>query len=284
MFPDDKRSHEILRVLLPVFSAFKMSTNYGFEGWMGLDPDSAKGNMKWQGYEPKKFEDADVDIKITHCGICGYVLYLLRDESMTLMRLTRRSSDLHTLRAGWNPNTDFPVLVGHEIVGTAVRVGPKAEGGIKVGDRVGVGPQAASCLRLDCDECSNNLEEYCPNQCTHTHGDKYPDGTKSYGGFADYWRGHSHFAIKIPDTIAPEAAAPMLCGGITMYMPLVRNKVGPNKVSSQPLDHNISLTKYRGLVLLVSAAWVILGSFGLEQWDVLRSSLSPALLSRKPML
>jgi D-arabinose 1-dehydrogenase-like Zn-dependent alcohol dehydrogenase len=58
-----------------------MSTDYKFEGWVGLDASSADGNMQWQEFEPKPWEETDVDIKITHCGICG--------------------SDLHTLRSGW---------------------------------------------------------------------------------------------------------------------------------------------------------------------------------------
>lgn len=58
-----------------------MSTDYTFEGWMGEDPSAAEGNMVWKEYEPKPWEETDVDIKITHSGICG--------------------SDIHTLRAGW---------------------------------------------------------------------------------------------------------------------------------------------------------------------------------------
>lgn len=87
-----------------------MSTNYKFEGWMGLDSSAAEGNMKWQSYEPKTWDETDVDIKVTHAGICG--------------------SDLHTLRSGWMP-TNYPCCVGHEIVGHAVKVGNKVEGGIK---------------------------------------------------------------------------------------------------------------------------------------------------------
>jgi hypothetical protein len=59
----------------------KMSAPYKFQGWMGLDKDADKGKMVWQEYEPKTWTEDDVDIKITHCGICG--------------------SDLHTLRSGW---------------------------------------------------------------------------------------------------------------------------------------------------------------------------------------
>jgi alcohol dehydrogenase (NADP+) len=61
--------------------AAKMSTDYKFQGWMGLDKDAAKGKMVWQEYEPKGWTEKDIDIKVTHCGICG--------------------SDIHTLRSGW---------------------------------------------------------------------------------------------------------------------------------------------------------------------------------------
>lgn len=60
-------------------------TDYKFEGWMGLDKSSVDGKMVWQEFTPKTWEETDVDIKISHCGICG--------------------SDLHTLRSGWvSPN------------------------------------------------------------------------------------------------------------------------------------------------------------------------------------
>ena len=57
------------------------STDYKFEGWLGFDPSAAEGKMKWAEFEPKPWEETDVDIKITHCGICG--------------------SDMHTLKSGW---------------------------------------------------------------------------------------------------------------------------------------------------------------------------------------
>jgi alcohol dehydrogenase (NADP+) len=91
-----------------------MSSNYRFQGWLGLDKNSANGNMVWKAFDPKPFEESDVDIKITHCGICG--------------------SDIHTLRSGWGQSL-YPVCVGHEIVGIAMRVGSQVEGGINVGDR-----------------------------------------------------------------------------------------------------------------------------------------------------
>lgn len=68
-----------------------------------------------------------------------------------------------------------------------MRVGSKVEKGIKVGDRVGVGAQNNSCLKPDCEECSNGDENYCTHG-TNTFADTYPDGSMSYGGYADYHR------------------------------------------------------------------------------------------------
>ncbi|KAF2274228.1 putative zinc-binding alcohol dehydrogenase [Westerdykella ornata] len=182
------------------------SQDYKFEGWLGLDSDSANGKMVWGEFEPKPWEETDIDIKVTHCGICG--------------------SDLHTLRSGWGP-TLYPCCVGHEIVGIAVRVGSKAEGGIQVGDRVGVGAQSGSCGA--CDECKNGNEQYCVKGMIGTYNGKYPNGGKSYGGYATYNRAPSRFVIKIPDEIPSHLAAPMLCAGATTYVPLKNNGCGPGK-------------------------------------------------------
>ncbi|QGI58027.1 hypothetical protein CEK27_000152 [Fusarium fujikuroi] len=186
-----------------------MSTDYEFKGWLGRDPSSVQGKMEWDTFEPKKWEENDVDIKITHCGICG--------------------SDLHILRSGWG-ETPFQAAccVGHEIVGKAVRVGSNVTN-IKVGDRVGVGAQARSCLRDDCSECSAGRLNYCPKMVS-TYGSIYPDDIgKSYGGYADYNRTDSRFVVKIPESLPSEYAAPMLCGGVTVYAPLRNNGCGPGK-------------------------------------------------------
>ncbi|OQE16117.1 hypothetical protein PENSTE_c025G03433 [Penicillium steckii] len=184
-------------------------TDYKFEGWMGLDSSAAEGNMKWQEFEPKPWEENDVDIQVTHCGICG--------------------SDMHTLRSGWGP-TNYPCCVGHEIVGKAVRVGSKATGDIKIGDRVGVGAQSGSCQNYDgnCEACANHLEQHC-NRMTGTYNGTYLNGGKSYGGYSLYNRSPSHFVVKIPDAIPSAEAAPMLCGGITTYSPLRQHGCGPGK-------------------------------------------------------
>jgi len=185
-----------------------MAAEPKFEGWLGKGPESAKGKMEWGAFpNPKKWTEDDVDIQITHCGICG--------------------SDLHTLSSGWGP-TPYPCCVGHEIVGKATRVGKNVKKNIKVGDRVGVGAQNASCLRPDCEECQNGLENHC-QRMVGTFASPFPDGTMSYGGYADYHRAHHHMVMKIPDQIPSDEAAPMLCGGITLYSPLKNNGCGPGK-------------------------------------------------------
>ncbi|KAL1651434.1 hypothetical protein SLS58_000774 [Diplodia intermedia] len=183
-----------------------MSTDYKFEGWCGLSPEAVEGKMVWQQYEPKPFTDDDVDIKIQACGICG--------------------SDIHTLRSGWGA-TPYPCVVGHEIIGRAVRVGKNVTH-VKEGDRVGVGAQASSCLKPDCAACADGEENHCSSM-VGTYAAKYPDGSKSYGGYADYNRTPGHFVLKIPDSISTKDAAPMMCAGITLYSPLKREGCGPGK-------------------------------------------------------
>jgi cinnamyl-alcohol dehydrogenase len=87
----------------------------------------------------------------------------------------------------------------------------------KVGDRVGVGCLVDSCY--SCQNCANNLENYCP-KFTLTDGSKYSDGTATHGGYSDSMVSDEHFVFRIPDELPLDAAAPLLCAGITVYSPL----------------------------------------------------------------
>lgn len=119
--------------------------------------------------------------------------------------------------------------MGHEIIGKAVRVGSNVKH-VKVGDRVGVGAQARSCLQKDCPDCSSHLENHCAVESVNTYGSVYPRNEgKSYGGYADHNRTNGHFVFKIPDGLSSADAAPMLCGGVTVYSPLKANGCGPGK-------------------------------------------------------
>jgi len=214
---------------------------------MGLDPKSVEGNLKFQQYEPKTWEETDVDIKITHCGICGSDLHTLRSgwgptlypvslyivssyhasaNAELLPLVCCRPRDRRDSRQGWYQSRtrhqvshhSFPHPYPSNVILTTLRVG----------DRVGVGAQSSSCLKPDCEECSAGLENHC-TRMVGTYNGKYPDGSKSYGGYADYCRAPSHFVFKIPDGIPSEEAAPMLCGGITVFSPLHKNGAGPGK-------------------------------------------------------
>ncbi|EFX02241.1 Zinc-binding transcription factor [Grosmannia clavigera kw1407] len=156
-------------------------------------------------FQPKPFGDYDVDIQIECCGVCG--------------------SDLHTINGGWGEQK-WPLAVGHEIVGKAIRVGPKVTL-IKEGQRVGVGAQSYSCL--DCRQCKNDNETYCRQQLD-TYGATWPDsGVVSQGGYSSHVRTHEHWVFPIPDALPSTAAGPMLCAGLTAFSPLVRNGCGPGK-------------------------------------------------------
>lgn len=202
-------------------------TSYKFEGWVGRDKKAADGHMEWGSFEPKKWEESDVDIQVTHCGVCATDLHTLRaDFGPTPYREFRQHSILREqLSSNCAPEA---CVVGHELVGKAVRVGTDVNN-IKVGDRVGVGPQARSCERADCYECSSNQSNYCP-RAVATYGAVYPDDIgKSYGGYSNYTRVHNSFVFKIPDGIASEDAASMFCAGVTMYVPLKKYGCGPAK-------------------------------------------------------
>jgi alcohol dehydrogenase (NADP+) len=179
-------------------------------------PETAEGFMvndlknwstfKKQEFNLKPFGDRDVDIAIEACGVCG--------------------SDVHTVTGGWGTELPLPICVGHEVIGRAVKVGPKCSTGVKVGDRVGVGAQVWA--DLTCGNCKANQENYCP-QKVDTYGARYPDGSLSYGGYASHIRAHEYFVFQIPEKLDTVIAAPMLCAGITVYSPLVRLHCGPGK-------------------------------------------------------
>lgn len=141
----------------------------------------------------------EVAIDITHCGVCH--------------------SDLHQVDNDWE-NTNYPCVPGHEIVGVVTEVGDGVTK-FKKGDRVGVGCMVNSCQ--ECEPCRNGDEQYCdgPKSATLTYnGTKKPDGTNSYGGYTDAIIVREEFVLRIPDGLSPEAAAPILCAGITTYQPM----------------------------------------------------------------
>ncbi|MFP2895429.1 NAD(P)-dependent alcohol dehydrogenase [Corallococcus sp. 4LFB] len=147
----------------------------------------------------------DVLIEIKFCGICH--------------------SDIHTVRGEWG-GTTYPLAPGHEIAGIVTQVGA----GVKkhaVGDRVGVGCMVDSCG--DCTSCRKGEEQHCLKGMVGTYGAIGRDGQLTQGGYSTHIVVTEDFVLKIPEGIALDAAAPLLCAGITTYSPLRRWGAGPGK-------------------------------------------------------
>ena len=146
----------------------------------------------------------DVDIEILYCGVCH--------------------SDLHTARSEWG-GTIYPCVPGHEIIGRVTAVGAEVTK-FKPGQTVGVGCMVDSCRQ--CTSCNEGLEQYCERGFTGTYNapDKILGGI-TYGGYSTRIVVDQDFVLRIPDTLDPAAAAPLLCAGITTYSPLRHWKVGP---------------------------------------------------------
>ncbi|RHN54890.1 putative cinnamyl-alcohol dehydrogenase [Medicago truncatula] len=139
--------------------------------------------------------EKDVAFKVLYCGICH--------------------SDLHMLKNEWGSSI-YPLVPGHEVSGEVTKVGSMVTK-FKVGDKVGVGCMVGSCH--SCQSCGDDLENYCSKMIL-TYGAKNIDGTITYGGYSDTMVAHEHFVIRIPDALPLDAAAPLLCAGITVYSPL----------------------------------------------------------------
>ncbi|WVZ09910.1 hypothetical protein V8G54_014440, partial [Vigna mungo] len=187
------RDGEVLEVLF-----IDMAVEYEVEhlrkayGWAARD---SSGLLSPFFFSRRKTGEKDVTFKVLYCGICH--------------------SDLHKLKNDWNDSI-YPLVPGREIVGEVMEVGSKVEK-FKIGDKVAVGCLVGSCS--SCQNCVNNLENYC-QQAIHTFGSKYVDGSITYGGFSDFMVADEHFLVNIPNGLPLDAAAPLLCAGITVYSPL----------------------------------------------------------------
>ena len=148
-------------------------------------------------------EDVLIDIKF--CGICH--------------------SDIHFARGDWGP-VPYPAVPGHEIVGIVSEVGSEVTK-YAPGDRVGVGCMVDSCR--ECHYCEHDLEQYCSKGMVGTYGgvDKY--GQQTMGGYSTSIVVPESFVVRVPDSLDLQAAAPLLCAGITTYSPLRHWQAGPGK-------------------------------------------------------
>jgi len=161
----------------------------------GLAAHAAGAELLPFRYDPGELGPAEVEIAITHCGVCH--------------------SDIHLISNDWGIS-QYPFIPGHEVIGKVSEAGSAVKS-LKAGDRVGLGWQANSCG--ECEWCTRGMENLCALSeptCVHRHG-----------GYADRIRANARFVIPIPEALESEHAAPLLCGGITVYNPLRLHGVNP---------------------------------------------------------
>jgi uncharacterized zinc-type alcohol dehydrogenase-like protein len=147
----------------------------------------------------------DVAIAIKFAGICH--------------------SDIHTVRGEWGDPT-YPVVPGHEIAGVVTEVGSEVTM-YAVGDRVGVGCFVDSCR--ECSSCLAGQEQYCKRGMIGTYNAVGRDGRPTQGGYSGAIVVDENYVLRIPDALPLDAAAPLLCAGITTYSPLRHWNAGPGK-------------------------------------------------------
>ncbi len=146
-------------------------------------------------YELPPLGNDQVDIKVHYCGICH--------------------SDISMVNNDWG-NAQFPLVPGHEIVGEVVAIGSNVQN-IKVGDQVGLGWFSESCMH--CNQCMSGDHNLCATKEETIVG--------RHGGFADYVRSHWSWATPLPKGIDMSKAGPLLCGGITVFNPILSTGVKP---------------------------------------------------------
>jgi len=162
----------------------------------GLAAHAAGAELLSFRYDPGELGMHEVEIGITHCGICH--------------------SDIHLISNDWGIS-QYPFIPGHEVIGTVTAIGSQVRS-LAVGQRAGLGWQSNSCG--ECEWCTQGLENLCPRSeatCVHRHG-----------GYANRVRANGRFVFGIPDSLPSEQAAPLLCGGITVFNPLRDHAINPS--------------------------------------------------------
>ena len=154
-----------------------------------------KGTLEPFEYDPGELQPHEVEIDVHYCGICHSDLSVLDDE--------------------WGM-TQFPVVPGHEVVGTIARAGAQVKH-LAIGQSVGLGWHAGYCNT--CSSCQSGDHNLCANS--------QPTIIGHHGGFADKVRAAADSVVPIPEGIDLESAGPLFCGGITVFNPLVQFDIKP---------------------------------------------------------
>jgi uncharacterized zinc-type alcohol dehydrogenase-like protein len=140
----------------------------------------------------------DVEVAVEYCGLCH--------------------SDVSVLNNDWGIS-QFPAILGHEVVGRVTAVGPNAKR-LTVGQRVGIGWTSGSCMH--CRQCMSGSQHLCPQAQATIVGHR--------GGFANHVRAHWAWTIPLPEQLDFADGGPLLCGGITVFAPLAMHAKPTDRV------------------------------------------------------
>ncbi|MGH3869959.1 MAG: NAD(P)-dependent alcohol dehydrogenase [Pseudonocardiaceae bacterium] len=157
---------------------------------------TAMGMLERYDYETGPLGTADVEIQVTHCGICHSDIAMIDDD--------------------W-ASSQYPLVPGHEVIGIITAVGANVSGIRQVGQRVGVGWQAGSCGR--CEWCARGKENLCAAG--------RPTIIGRHGGWASAVYCQAEFAVPLPDQLPSDNAGPLMCAGATVFTPMVEYCVMP---------------------------------------------------------
>jgi len=153
--------------------------------WVASNP---KSKFTKQEIDLGPLGQEEVEVAVEYCGVCH--------------------SDLSVLNNDWG-NSKYPAVLGHEITGEVVAIGPAAKG-IKVGQKVGIGWTSKSCMH--CRQCMSGNHNFCPESVATIIGHT--------GGFASRVRAHWAWTMPIPEKLPLAETGPLLCGGVTVFNPL----------------------------------------------------------------
>jgi uncharacterized zinc-type alcohol dehydrogenase-like protein len=149
---------------------------------------AARGKLVRQQVDLGPLGAEEVEVTVDHCGLCH--------------------SDLSVRNNDWG-SSQFPAVLGHEAVGRVAEAGAAARG-LQVGQRVGIGWTAGSCMF--CRLCKSGDQHLCLSARPTIIGHS--------GGYASRVRSHWAWAIPLPERSDIAEVGPLLCGGITVFNPL----------------------------------------------------------------
>lgn len=157
-----------------------------YQAWVARAPKQA---MTLESVDLGPLGSEDVEVAVEYCGVCH--------------------SDLSIMNNDWGIS-QYPAILGHEVIGRISAVGPHAKG-LTLGQRVGIGWYSGCCMH--CRQCMSGSHNLCP--------EVQPTIVGHRGGFASHIRTHWAWAFPLPEKLSPADAGPLLCGGATVFAPLV---------------------------------------------------------------